>query len=101
MTAITDEAIAAKARELHDAGCLADCDFGVTSTWHEYARAVLEHEAHKAARERDRARVRDELRERLDHCREVGLDFEAVVRSLADTVPDAVRTALDEAGAPT
>lgn len=100
MTAITDEAIAAKARELHDEGCLADCDLGVSSTWHQYARAVLEHEARKAARERDRVRVRAELRERIDHCREAGVDFEAVVRSLADIVPDAVHTALDETEAP-
>ena len=101
MSAITDEAIAAKARELHDAGCIADCSFGITSTWFIYARAVLEHEAREAAVERDRARVDAELTDRIDHAHEVGVDFEAIVRALGERLPDAVRAALDEAGAPT
>jgi hypothetical protein len=101
MSAITDEAVAAKARELHDEGCPAPCAFGITSTWLHYARAVLEHEARQAEADRDRDRVVAELRERIDHGREVGVDFEAIVRSLSLVVPDVVRAAIDVAGAPT
>lgn len=54
----------------------------------------------EAQARRDRARVRSELRDRIDHAREVGVDFEAVLRTVAHAQPDAVRYALDEAGAP-
>lgn len=54
----------------------------------------------EADAERDRARVRAELRDRIDIAREVGVDFEAVLRAVAHTDPDAVRYALDQAGAP-
>ena len=53
-----------------------------------------------SAIEADEKRVRAELRDRIDACREVGLDFEDIVRALADKNPDLVREALDDMGAP-
>lgn len=46
---------------------------------------------------RDTARVRAELRVRMDRW---GVDFEAALRWLANENPDAVNEALDEIGAP-
>jgi hypothetical protein len=57
-------------------------------------------EALAAQRKADRKRVRAELRDRIDHCREVGVDFEDVLRWIANENPDLVTEALDEAGAP-
>lgn len=47
---VTREAVEARAEELHTSGCgIHGCDFGVTGTWRELARAQLEGEAREAA----------------------------------------------------
>lgn len=52
------------------------------------------------AADRDAARMQAELRHRIDHAVEVGVDFEAVLRWVAHERPDVVNEALDEHGAP-
>lgn len=100
MSAITDEDVAAKARELHDGtACTGtDCLTGSAAWIYDLARSILKGERARADADRDRTRVRAEVRDRLDAAGDVA--ELAALRWLAHEQPDLVNAALDAVGVP-